>query len=409
MALKVEAEAHPAGMTGLVLTAGGARGAYQAGVLKRIGEIPALRLKPSPFPIIAGASAGAINGAAMAAFGSNLGAATDRLAKLWTTLRMSEVVRVDTRSLATTVARMGTDLALGGVLGAGRTQALLDAAPLRRFLARSLPLDGVATAIDRGHLHALAITATGYHSGRAFTFIQGRPGHALWQKSRRVALEARLTVDHVCASAAIPLVFPPVTLAASGARAWFGDGAMRLTAPLSPAIRLGADKLFAIGIRSAAVAGDLLRAELSPGEGTHLRRPPLSQICGVFLNAIFLDHLDADLDHLERMNELVSAYQAAARKSVTVAVSEPMRVIEPLCITPSEDLAVVAKTHAHRMPPSIRYVMDGLGAPDAQSADLMSYLLFDSAFTSELVQIGYRDAQLRIDEIEAFLRKPAVS
>jgi len=184
---------------------------------------------------------------------------------------------------------------------------------------------------------------------------------------------------------------------------------MRLTAPLSPAIRLGADKLFAIGIRSAAVAGDLLRAELSPGEGTHLRRPPLSQICGVFLNAIFLDHLDADLDHLERMNELVSAYQAAARKSVTVAVSEPMRVIEPLCITPSEDLAVVAKTHAHRMPPSIRYVMDGLGAPDAQSADLMSYLLFDSAFTSELVQIGYRDAQLRIDEIEAFLRKPAVS
>ena len=409
MAPKQETPAHPPNMTGLVLTAGGARGAYQAGVLKRIGEIPALRRKPSPFPIIAGASAGAINGAAMAAFGSDLGAVTDRLAKLWTQLKMSEVVRVDTRALATTVARMATDISLGGLIGAGRVQALMDAAPLRRFLARSLPLDGVATAIDRGHLYALAITATGYHSGRAFTFIQGRPGHALWQKSRRVALEARLTVDHICASAAIPLVFPPVALSASGAKAWFGDGAMRLTAPLSPAIRLGAEKLFAIGIRSSTAAGDLLRAELAPGENAQLKRPPLSQICGVFLNAIFLDHLDADIDHLERMNELVSAYQAAARKSATVEVSEPMRVIEPLSITPSEDLAVVAKTLAHRMPRSIRYVMDGLGTPDAQSADLMSYLLFDSAFTSELVHIGYRDAQLRIDEIEAFLRKPAAS
>jgi NTE family protein len=393
-------------MTGLVLTAGGARGAYQAGVLKRVGEIPSLRRKPAPFPIIAGASAGAINGAAMAAFSSDFGAATDRLARLWSNLKMSDVVRIDTPALLGTASKMATDLALGGIIGAGRVQALMDAAPLRQFLAGALPLDGITKAVERGHLYALAITATGYHSGRAFTFIQGRSGHPLWQKSRRVALQAQITVDHVCASAAIPLVFPPVPLTAAGSTAYFGDGAMRLTAPLSPAIRLGADRLFAIGIRSSVVAGDLLRAELSTGEtgASRLNRPPLSQICGVFLNAIFLDHLDADIDHLVRMNELVAAYQAAVHSKANVQVSEPMRVVEPLAITPSEDLAVAAKALAHRMPRSIRYVMDGLGTPDAQSADLMSYLLFDSAFTSELVHIGYRDAQLRIDEIEAFLR-----
>lgn len=394
-----------AGMNGLVLTAGGARGAYQAGVLKRIGEVPHLRARPSPFPIIAGASAGAINGAAMAAFSANFGEATDRLAKLWSQLKITDVVRTDTRSLAGNVARMATDFAFGGVIGAGRTQALLDASPLRGFLKRSLPAKGISEAIAKGHLYALAITATGYHSGRAFTFIEGQSGHPVWQKSRRVALPATITPEHICASAAIPIVFPPVPLVAAGVTAYFGDGAMRLTAPLSPAIRLGADKLFAIGIRSQAVAGDLLRAEMAPAlEGETLRRPPLSQICGVFLNAIFLDHLDADLEHLKRMNELVGAYQGLSHRAAAVEVSEPMRIVHPLSVAPSEDLAVVAKTLAHRMPRSIRYAMDGLGTPDAQSADLLSYLLFDSAFTRELIAIGYRDANARIDEIEAFLR-----
>ena len=139
-------------------------------------------------------------------------------------------------------------------------------------------------------------------------------------------------------------------------------------------------------------------------EGETLKRPPLSQICGVFLNAIFLDHLDADLEHLKRMNELIGAYQAMSQRAAAVEVSEPMRIVHPLSIAPSEDLAVVAKTLAHRMPRTIRFAMEGLGTPDAQSADLLSYLLFDSAFTRELISIGYRDANARIDEIEAFLR-----
>lgn len=396
--------------TGLVLTAGGARGAYQAGVLKRIGEIRALRNAPIPFGIIAGASAGAINGSMIAATALDFAQGTGKLSALWSQLSVGDVIRADTRALLGNGLQLLRDLALGGVIGAGNVPSLVDAAPLRAFLQRHLPVDGIGAAIDRGALYAVALTATGYHSGKAFTFIQGQQGHPLWLKSRRVALPATLGVDHVCASAAIPLVFPPVPLTTGGTTAWFGDGALRLTTPLSPAIRLGAQRLLAIGVRCQESARALTSAELA-GEGsesqpTLLRRPPLSQICGVFLNAIFLDHLDADVDHLLRMNGLVAnnPVQADRRRRLP---AEPMRVVTPLVISPSEDLAIVAKTFAHRMPKTIRYVMDGLGTPDAQSADLMSYLLFDSAFTRALIDIGYRDASERIAEIEAFLAPPS--
>lgn len=398
-------------MTGLVLTAGGARGAYQAGVLKRIGEIPALRRRPTPFPIVTGASAGAINGAGVAAYGSDFGAGTARLAQFWSQLAVTDVIRTDLLALGGNGIKLLLDLLLGSVIGAGRVESLFDSSPLRAFLARHLPMSGVGEALTRGHLYAFAVTATGYHSGKAYTFVQGQPGHPLWIKSRRVALSTTLGIDHILASSSIPLVFPPVPLVAAGARAFFGDGAMRLVTPLSPAIRLGADRLFAIGVRCQASANDLLRSELSvdASGGTALRRPPLSQICGVFMNAIFLDHLDADVDHLLRMNALVAAYHPSPAQQARTQRpgQEPMRVIEPLVVSPSADLAILAKTLAHRMPRSIRYLLDGLGTPDAQSADLMSYLLFDAAFTRELVELGYRDAQSRIDEIEAFLAPQA--
>ncbi|MFT4046560.1 MAG: patatin-like phospholipase family protein [Solimonas sp.] len=388
-------------MTGLVLTAGGARGAYQAGVIKRISEIPALCDGPSPFRIIAGASAGAINGAVLAATNSNFAEGAAQLARLWSQLTFSDVFRTDVRALASTGGKLAFDMALGGLFGGGRADALVDTAPLRAFLEKHLRFDGIAEAIASGDLYAVAITATGYHSGKAFTFIQGQAGHPLWNKSRRVALPATLTLDHIRASSSIPIVFPPVALRAGGSVAYFGDGALRLTTPLSPAIRLGAEKLFAIGVRCQESADSLLRSELSQDMElvAELKRPPLAQVCGVFLNAIFLDHLDADLDHLKRMNELVAGGVAVARHKL----SEPMRIVTPLAVSPSADVAIIAKTLAHRMPRAIRYVMDGLGTPDAQSADLTSYLLFDKAFTSELIQLGYRDATQRIDEIEHFL------
>lgn len=396
-------------MTGLVLTAGGARGAYQAGVLKRIGEIPAFRDGPSPFPIVTGASAGAINGAMVAAGSATFGPTTAELAAVWGRLACEQVFHTDAWSLGRGVAGLLKDLLLGGLLGSTVTHAFLDAAPLRAYLRQALPLGGIADAIRRGHLYAVAITAASYHSGRCYTFIQGRHGHPLWRKSRRVSLPIELTIDHVLASAAIPMVFPPVRVKTTAGALWFGDGAMRLVTPLSPAIRLGASRVLAIGIRSQRAAEVLSREELASAEeagaaGSELACPPLAQICGVFLNAVFLDHLDADLDHLERMNELIRAYGSGGAPAEGAGPSEPMRHVTPLVVCPSEDLALVAQRFAHRMPVLVRYVMEGLGTPDAQSADLMSYLLFDSAYTRALIDIGYRDAHARIDEIEAFLR-----
>lgn len=394
-----------------MLTAGGARGAYQAGVLKRLGEIPALRDAPSPFGIVTGASAGAINGAMIAAGSSTFGATTAELAAVWGRLACDQVFHTDALSLGRGVAGLLRDLLLGGVLGQTVTHALLDAAPLRAYLARSLPLGGIADGIRRGHLYAVAITAASYHSGRCYTFIQGQPGHPLWRKSRRVSLPVELTVDHVLASAAIPMVFPPVRVKTTAGALWFGDGALRLVTPFSPAIRLGASRVLAIGIRSRRAAEVLSREELASAEeagaaSPELACPPLAQICGVFLNAIFLDHLDADLDHLQRMNELIESYGGGGAPPAEPGAgpSEPMRPVTPLVVSPSEDLALVAQRFAHRMPLLVRYVLEGLGTPDAQSADLMSYLLFDSAYTRALIDIGYRDAHARIDEIEAFLR-----
>ena len=400
-------------MLGLVLTAGGARGAYQAGVLKRIGEIPAFREGPSPFAIVTGASAGAINGAAVAAGSAGFHQVTGQLAALWSQLRVEQVFRTDAISLGWGALGLLRDMALGGVLGRTITQALFDTSPLRGLLAERLPLDGISTAIRQGDLFAVAVSATSYHSGRSFTFVQGRPGHPVWQKSRRVVLPVELGLDHVMASAAIPLVFPPVRVRSSAGDLYFGDGALRLATPFSPAIRLGADRILAVGVRSQRAAEALSREELATAEETGaaeavLPSPPLAQVCGVFLNAIFLDHLDADLDHLRRMNELILAYGGeldgrTPTRAAAAPVSEPMRLVTPLVVSPSEDLAMVAQRFSHRMPRLVRYLMDGLGTPDAQSADLMSYLLFDAAYTRALVDIGHRDASERIHEIEAFL------
>ncbi len=390
-------------MLGLVLTAGGARGAYQAGVLERIAELPALRGKPSPFRVVAGASAGAINGAMIAARGERFAAAAQALASVWRTLSAPRVFRSDLAALSRSAAGIGRDLALGGLLGTTVTSGLLDTAPLEETLREAFPPRGIANAIRRGELHAVAISATSYHSGRSFTFVQGRRGHAVWQKSRRVVLPTTLTHRHVLASAAIPAVFNPVALQTPAGEAWFGDGGLRLVAPLSPAIRLGARHVLAIGVRSASAASVLAReeADSAPARdgGVRLACPPLAQIFGVFMNAIFLDHLDADVDHLRRMNGLVARHGSAA----LAASEEGIRHVEPLVFGPSEDLALIAKRFEHRMPRVLRYVMGGLGTPDAQSADLGSYLLFDAAYTETLVDLGRRDAEARIDEIEAFL------
>ncbi|MBI2712484.1 MAG: patatin-like phospholipase family protein [Bdellovibrio sp.] len=390
---------------GLVLTAGGARGAYQAGVLKRLGELPALHSKPCPFQIITGASAGALNGSFLATGTDDFSGTTKRIASLWSNLNVENVFKTDPFSLSAGTGRWMKDLALGGIFGGGSAQSLLDFTPLRNYIKNEIQVDKIQAGIQKGHLYAVAISATNYFSGKSYTFIQGQPNHPLWTKSRRIALSTELTVEHIWASCAIPIIFQPVLVETPDGAFYFGDGGLRLVAPFSPAIRLGASKIFAIGIRCQKTAEQRSTHELidSAGKKPKMRKPPLAQIFGVALNSIFLDHLDSDLDHLRRMNELmISLHQTSAE----LKGSEPMRVVQPFALNPSVDLATVADTFSHKMPKMIRYLMEGLGSSKAQSADLLSYLLFDSSYTQALIDIGYQDAGKVANELESFLLDP---
>jgi NTE family protein len=377
---------------GLVVTGGGARGAYQAGVLKRIGEIKRVQKHGNPFPIIGGASAGAINGTALAAGSDDFALATKVTAQLWADLRPSDVFHCDVLSQANNSLTWILDLSFGGILGGGNALSLLDAAPLRRYLNAHLQCDRIQDNIKRGDLYALAISATNYNSGKSYLFIQGMKGHPMWNRTRRVTLATMITVDHVCASAAIPLVFQPVRLKTARGSAFFGDGCVRLFQPLSPIIRLGAKRVFAIGVRCE----NLEHQE----ESSDKRDPSLAQVMGLVLNTMFLDHLATDIEHLERLNELLEAGQI---DSSGMEGCERMRPLASFLITPSVDLSELAEHHQKDMPYLLQYFVNSLGRDVASCADLMSYLLFTSKYTSALIQIGYHDASQRIDEIESFL------
>jgi len=378
---------------GLVMTGGGARGAYQAGVLKRIGELRRVRTEGNPFPIIGGASAGAINGSALASGCGDFALVTQLLAEGWANLKPSDVFHCDLVSQMHNSLTWIMDLSFGAVLGGGNAKSLLDATPLRRFLGKHLDCDRIQENIKRGHLYALAISATNYNSGKSYLFIQGMKGHPLWKRIRLVTVATKITVDHVCASSAIPFVFQPVrlTLPRRGS-AFFGDGCVRLQQPLSPVIRLGAEKVFAIGVRCG-------NKELQE-ENADQRSPSLAQVMGVFFNIIFLDHLASDLEHVERLNQLLD--DGHIRQP---AIDDPQKIrrLTTFLITPSVNLSDVAERHQKDMPSLIHYFVSSLGRDATSCADLMSYLLFTSNYTRELVEIGYHDASQRIDEIEGFL------
>lgn len=377
---------------GLAMTGGGARGAYQAGVLKRIGEIKRVQERGNPFPIIGGASAGAINGSAVAAGSDDFPAVTKLTAQLWGSLRPSDIFHCDVFSQARNSLTWILDLSFGAMLGGGNARSFLDATPLRYFLRRHLDCDRIQDNIRRGHLYALAISATNYNSGKSYLFIQGSKGHPMWNRSRRVTLSTKITVDHICASAAIPLVFQPVRLRTARGTAFFGDGCLRLQQPLSPVIRLGARRIFAIGVRGQSLEHQ--------EESADQRDPSLAQIMGVLFNVMFLDHLAADIEHLERLNELLSSGHI---NELGVKGSERMRPLSTCLITPSVDLSQLAEHHQKDMPYLIQYFVSSLGRDAAACADLMSYLLFTSKYTNDLIEIGYHDASERIDEIEDFL------
>ena len=376
---------------GLVVTGGGARGAYQAGVLKRIGELKPVRTYGNPFPIIGGASAGAINGTAIAVGSDDFAVATQVLARIWSQLKPSDVFRCDLLSQTRNSLTWIMDLSFGGIVGGGNARSLLDANPLKRFLESHLHCERIQENIKLGHLYALAISATNYGSGKSYLFIQGKKGHPMWNRSRRVTLATPITVDHVRASAAIPVVFQPVKLKIPRGTAFFGDGCLRLQQPLSPVIRLGAKRVFAIGVR-----GEKLEHQKDTAAQ---QEPSLAQVAGLLCNVMFLDHLATDIEHLERLNELMASGQIKPNGNEC----EQMRPLRHFMIEPSVDLSELAERHQKDMPYLIQYFVNSLGRDAASCSDLMSYLLFTPQFTSALVDIGYQDASRRIDEIEAFL------
>jgi len=377
---------------GLVMTGGGARGAYQAGVLKRIGEIKRVQAAGNPFPIIGGASAGAINGCAVATGSDNFCRVSKVVAEIWARLTPSDIFRCDVLTQAHNSLTWIIDLSFGGVLGGGHAHSLLDSTPLRYFLSKHLDCNRVQDNIKRGNLYALAISATNYNSGKSYLFIQGAKGHPMWNRSRRVTLATKITVEHICASAAIPLVFPPVRLVTSHGAAFFGDGCVRLQQPLSPIIRLGAERVFAIGVRCETAEHQ--------DEPEDEKNPSLAQVLGTLFNVMFLDHLASDIEHLDRLNQLLETGQI---KPSEANGSERMRPLASFIITPSVDLSQLADQHRKDMPYLIQYFVNSLGRDAASCADLMSYLLFTSKYTTDLIQIGYEDAGDRIDEIEDFL------
>jgi NTE family protein len=381
---------------GLVMTGGGARGAYQAGVLKRLGELDGVQNHGNPFPLIGGASAGAVNGSAIAAGCDDFANATRALADMWADLRPSDVFHCDFVTQAHNSITWILDLSFGGLAGGGHARSLLDATPLRYFLGRHLDCDRIGANIKRGHLYALAISATNFNSGKSYLFIQGAKGHPVWQRVRLVTVSTKITVDHICASAAIPMIFEPVQLKIPRGSAYFGDGCARLQQPLSPVIRLGAEKVFAIGVR----CGDKEQVEVNANDA----QPCLAQVMGVLFNVMFLDHLATDIEHLERLNQLLEnghIVQPGVRES------ERIRPLQALVITPSVNLSDLAEQHQKEMPAMIRYFVSSLGSDLDACSDLMSYLLFTSRYTRDLIDIGYHDADERIEEIEDFLYSPA--
>lgn len=377
---------------GLVMTGGGARGAYQVGVLKRIGEIKRVQTRGNPFPIIGGSSAGAINSAALAVGSDDFALATKVLARVWSDLRPSDVFRCDVLSQAHNSLTWILDLSFGGIFGGGNARSLLDATPLRHLLNAHLHCDRIQDNIKRGHLYALAISATNFNSGESYLFIQGKKGHPMWNRVRLVTVATRITVDHICASAAIPLIFQPVRLEIPPRSAFFGDGCVRLQQPLSPVIRLGAEKVFAIGVRC-----ENLEHHREPTDG---RDPSLAQVMGVLFNVMFLDHLATDIEHLQRLNQRLSDGHII---HPDIDGYEELRPLTSLLMTPSVDLSELAEQHKRDIPYLIQYFVNSLGRDAASCADLMSYLLFASKYTRALIEIGYDDAGQRIDEIESFL------
>lgn len=365
----------------LVLSGGGARAAYQAGVLRAVAQIIPSTVY-SPFPIICGTSAGALNSLAIGGRAGPFRLRIRKLESLWRSLHAADVYRASSlgKSLASSVSSMFANPA-----STNEPYALLDCSPLKSLLASYVRFEHLNVALQNGELDAIAVSAISYASGESVAFFQAKPSIAEWQRSRRCGVSTRLAVDHLMASTAIPGIFKAVKIGSE----YFGDGAVRQQKPLSPALRLGADKLFVIGVGNPRATG--------VGVTEHGKAPSSAQVIGHLYNSAFADGLESDLESLHNINQLTSALSSKAQ------AAQRFREIDVLAITPSVSIDDLARAHAHELPRALRYILDSTGALGAESnSSAASYLLFEPGFCGALIELGYRDAMTRSEAINRF-------
>ncbi len=390
-------------ITGLVLTGGGARAAYQVGVLRallqlrREAGVPLAQCRINPFDVICGTSAGAINGAALASRCDDVEAAVDALHGVWHHFHADQVYCADTLGVLRTGSKWLTMLSLGWALRRMcrlRPRSLLDNAPLADLLHDLVPMERLPHLLAQRHLQALAITASGYGSGEHVTFYMSGAPVTPWTRSQRIAVPARLEVPHLLASSAIPFVFPATQLPRRGAMEWFGDGSMRQMAPISPAIHLGAERVLVIG------SGRMQEpTERLPAGSAY---PSIAQIAGHALSGIFLDALAVDIERLERINRTLALLPPAHR------TQSALRPVQALVIAPSQRLDDLAGEHIDALPAPVRALLRGVGVQQGRGArlsrgsTLASYLLFEAPYTRTLIALGEADTRARRDEVCAF-------
>jgi len=372
------------GELGLVLTGGGARGAYQVGVLRWIARrFPGLRI-----PILTGVSAGAVNVVKIAAHHGTFPQAVDELSALWQELTPDDIFRVGAGTLGFSAVRWGLRLISGGIVRPPELRAVLDTGPLRSFLQEALvevdgTIPGIEYNLERGVLRACAIIATSYTTGQTVAFVEGR-NVTPWKRPQRRTALTNLSVDHVMASSALPIFFPAIRVGDQ----WYGDGGIRLVAPLSPALHLGADRVLAISTRYH-------RSQAESDTPMIAGYPPPAQVLGLLMNAVFLDLVDQDVLRLERLNELLETLPPEERGG--------LRPIALFVVRPSRDLGRLAAEFEPQLPHAFRFMTRGLGTQETRSPDILSMLMFQHDYLSRLMEIGEADAEKRADQLVEFL------
>lgn len=370
----------------LVLTGGGARAAYQVGVLRGIASILP-RSVYNPFPIICGTSAGAINALSIAGRAGPFRLRTKKLERIWHELTPADVYRTDATGVIKNTFHLLASFVHSGY-GIGRPISLLDNSPLRQMMEDYVKFDYLDTAIDNGELEAIAITAMSYASGKSVTFFQGQEKIAVWNRSRRRGVKIPISIDHLMASTAIPGLFPAVQID----RDYFGDGAVRQLKPISPALHMGANKLLIIGVSD--------NPSHSQRSTVMEHSPSTAQIVGHMFNSAFIDAVESDLETLQSVNRLASALPQSLREKNNITDLNPVDV---LSISPSESIDQIAQKYLHELPRSLRLFLRLTGATArGGGSSAASYLLFEPGFCRELIDLGIRDSQAKEDEIREF-------